>query len=151
MDGKEKPQQLYLPLWNWCIGLAVTAAGVVASYLWFDQRIAFFVHRNVTDKTVFVWLQRLPVAFLLLSLVALVWCGLWALMQRPFSRIQSVGFACGLSFIAANFITNQLKYVFGRTWPDNWIQNNPSLIQNSVFGFNPFHGGPGFASFHQST
>jgi membrane-associated phospholipid phosphatase len=23
----------------------------------------------------------------------------------------------------------------------------PSLIQNDVFGFNPFHGGPGFASF----
>ena len=36
---------------------------------------------------------------------------------------------------------------FGRTWPETWIENNPSLVQNGVFGFNPFHGGPGFASF----
>jgi membrane-associated phospholipid phosphatase len=150
MDEKEKPlspKQLYLPLCNWCIGLAITAAGVIASDLWLDQPIALFVYRNITDKTFFAWLQRLPVAFLLLSLLALAWCGLWALMQRPFSRVQSIGLACSMSFIAANFITNQLKYALGRTWPETWIQNNPSLIQNGVFGFNPFHGGPGFASF----
>jgi membrane-associated phospholipid phosphatase len=72
---------------------------------------------------------------------------LWALLDRPFSRVQSVGLACSISFILANFINNQLKYAFGRTWPETWIENNSSLIQNGVFGFNPFHGGPGFASF----
>lgn len=140
-------QQRYGRLRNWCIALAITAAGVIASYLWLDQPIAFFVHRNVADKTMFIWLQRLPIVFLLLSLLVLAWCGLWALMDRPFSRVQSIGFACCLSFIATNFINNQLKYAFGRTWPDTWIDNNPSLIQNGVFGFIPFHGGPGFASF----
>jgi membrane-associated phospholipid phosphatase len=140
-------EQRYGRLRNWCIGLAITIVGVIASYLWLDQPIAFLVHRNVTDKTMFVWLQRLPIAFLLLSLLVLAWCGLWALMDRPFSRVQSIGFACCLSFIATNFINNQLKYAFGRTWPDTWIDNNPSLIQNGVFGFIPFHGGPGFASF----
>jgi membrane-associated phospholipid phosphatase len=107
----------------------------------------FVCYRNVADKTVFVWMQRLPVAFLLLSLLILAWCGLWALIERPLSRVQSVALACSISFIAANFINNQLKYAFGRTWPETWIQNNPSLIQSGVFGFNPFHGGPGFASF----
>lgn len=140
-------EQRYGRLRNWCIGLAITIVGVIASYLWLDQPIAFFVHRNVTDKTMFIWLQLLPIAFLLLSLLVLAWCGLWALMDRPFSRVQSIGFACSLSFIATNFINNQLKYAFGRTWPDTWINNNPSLIQNGVFGFIPFHGGPGFASF----
>jgi membrane-associated phospholipid phosphatase len=149
MDGEVKgiSPQRYLPLRNWCIGLAITAAGVIGSDLWLDQPIALFVHRNIADKTFFVWLQRLPVAFLLLSLVALAWCGLSALMQRPLSRVQFVGLVCSISFIAANFINNQLKYALGRTWPETWIQNNPSLIQNGVFGFNPFHGGPGFASF----
>lgn len=140
-------EQRYGRLRNWCIGLAITIVGVIASYLWLDQPIAFFVHRNVTDKTMFIWLQLLPIAFLLLSLLVLAWCGLWALMDRPFSRVQSIGFACSLSFIATNFINNQLKYAFGRTWPDTWINNNPSLIQNGVFGFHPFHDGPGFASF----
>jgi membrane-associated phospholipid phosphatase len=140
-------QQLYWPLRNWCIGLVFTAGTVVASDLWLDQPIASFVHQNVTDKTIFVWLHRLPVAFLLLSLLVFVWCGFWALTNRPFSHLQSVGLACSISFVTTNFINNQLKYAFGRTWPETWIENNPSLVQNGVFGFNPFHGGPGFASF----
>jgi len=150
MDGQAQQisaRRLSASLRNWCVGLAITAAGVIASYLWLDQPIAFFVHRNVADKTLFVWLQRIPVMFLLLSFFFLAWCGLSTLMDRPFSRVQSVGLACSMSFIATNFISNQLKYLFGRTWPDTWIENNPSLIQNGVFGFNPFHGGLGFASF----
>ena len=150
MDGQAQQvsaRRLSAPLRNWCVGLAITAAGVIASYLWLDQPIAFFVHRSIADKTIFVWLQRIPVMFLLLSLFFLAWCGLSTLMDRPFSRVQSVGLACSISFIATSFINNQLKYLFGRTWPDTWIENNPSLIQNGVFGFNPFHGGLGFASF----
>src|SRR5215467_7870404 len=140
-------QQLYAPLRNWCIGLAITVGTVVASDFWLDQPIASFVYRNITHKTIFVWLHRLPLAFLLLSLLVFLWCGFYALTNRPFSRLQSVGLACSISFVTANFINNQLKYAFGRAWPDTWIENNPSLIQNDVFGFNPFHGGPGFASF----
>ena len=149
MDGPAKTISLQAPyaLRNWCVGLAITAAGVLVSYLWLDQPIAFFVDRNIDDKAILVWLQRLPIAFLLLSLPVLAWCALWTLMDRPFSRVQSIGLACSLSFIAVNFINNQLKYAFGRTWPNTWIENNPSLIQNGVFGFNPFHGGPGYASF----
>ena len=150
MDGQAQQvsaRQLSAPLRNWCIGLAIAAAGVITSYLWLDQPIAFFVHRNVADKTIFVWLQRMPVVFLLLSSLFLAWCGLSTLMDRPLPRVQSVGLTCSISFIATSFIVHQLKYVFGRTWPDTWIENNPSLIQNGVFGFNPFHGGLGFASF----
>ena len=39
-----------LRLWNWCITLAITAAGVIVFYFWLDQPIAFFVHRNISDK-----------------------------------------------------------------------------------------------------
>jgi membrane-associated phospholipid phosphatase len=150
MDGQAQPISLrprYVHLRNWCMACVITAAGVIAAYIWLDRPIALFIDRTVSDKTLFVWLQRLPLALLLLSLLMLVWCGLWTLMERPFLRVQSVGLACSISFIAANFISDQLKYALGRTWPDTWIQNNPSLIQNGVFGFNPFHGGPGFASF----
>jgi membrane-associated phospholipid phosphatase len=150
MDGRAQTislQRANPRLRNWCVALAITAVGVIVSYLWLDQPIALFVHRNIADKTIFVWLQRLPVAFFLLTLLVLAWCALWTLIDRPFSQIQSVAFACGISFIAANFINNQLKYAFGRTWPNTWIENNPSFIQNGTFGFDPFHGGPGFASF----
>ena len=141
------PKQRDVRLRNWCIAFGITATAVIASCLWLDQPIALFVHRNVTEKTLFVWLQRLPVALPVISLFILVWCGFWSLMNRPLSRVQSVALACSISFLASNLITNQLKYAFGRTWPDTWIENNPSLIQNGFFGFNPFHGGIGFAAF----
>ena len=44
-------------------------------------------------------------------------------------------------------IKDQLKFVFGRTWPDTWINNNPSLIRDGVSGFNFFHGGAGYSAF----
>ena len=150
MDGQapaNSPQRFCSPSWNWCVGLTLTVAGVVACYFWLDRPLAFFVHRNVAHKTIFIWLQRPAVAFPLLASLILAWCGLWTLMNRSFSRVQSIGLACSISFVSTNFITNQLKYAFGRTWPDTWIENNPSLIQNGVFGFSPFHGGPRFASF----
>src|SRR5262249_37831363 len=68
-------------------------------------------------------------------------------MDRLFSRVQSVALTCSIGFIWTSLINSQFKYAFGRTWPNTWIESNPSLIQNGAFGFNPFHGGPGFASF----
>jgi hypothetical protein len=68
-------------------------------------------------------------------------------MDRSFSRVQSIALTCSISFISTSLINSQLKYAFGRTWPVTWIENNPSLIQNGAFGFNPFHGGLGFAAF----
>jgi membrane-associated phospholipid phosphatase len=145
-DQLTSPKQ-HDELRNWCIAFAIGAAGVIASCLWLDQPIALFVHRNVTEKALFIWLQRLPVSLPLLSLFILAWCGFWSLMNRPASRVQSVALACSISFLAASLVTNHLKYAFGRTWPDTWIDDNPSLIQSGVFGFNPFHGGIGFAAF----
>ena len=148
MDGQAiSPQPAYAALRTCCIGLALTAIAIIASYFWLDQPIAFFVHRNVTDKNIFVWLQRLPVLFSLLASLILVWCGFWILFECCFSRVQLTGLACSIIFISSTYIAHQLKYVFGRTWPLTWIDNNPSLIQNGVFGFNPFHGGVGFAAF----
>jgi len=74
MNGRTQSfsaQKLYAPLRNWGVALAITTVGVIASDLWLDQPIAFFVDRIVADKTIFVWLLRLPVVFLLLSLIVL--------------------------------------------------------------------------------
>jgi DNA-binding beta-propeller fold protein YncE len=77
-------------LLNSCIGLAIAAGGVIICYFWLDQPLAFFLHRHAADKTVFVLLQRLPVAFPLLSALVLAWCRLWTLLERPYSPVQLV-------------------------------------------------------------
>jgi membrane-associated phospholipid phosphatase len=44
-------------------------------------------------------------------------------------------------------VKEQLKYAFGRTWPETWVRNNPSFIKDGVYGFFPFSGGPAYSSF----
>jgi len=73
--------------------------------------------------------------------------GLRAISGAPLSRFEAVGLLSGLSLGVGVAIKDQLKLAFGRTWPETWLHNNPSLIQNGVYGFNPFHGGAAYASF----
>jgi membrane-associated phospholipid phosphatase len=46
-------------------------------------------------------------------------------------------------------LKEELKWAFGRTWPETWIRAspNPSYFGNGTYGFFPFHGGQGYASF----
>ena len=41
-----------------------------------------------------------------------------------------------VSVIVAEAIKSHLKVVFGRTWPETWINDNSSFIDNGVYGFN---------------
>jgi membrane-associated phospholipid phosphatase len=51
------------------------------------------------------------------------------------------------SAFAANEVNGSLKGLFGRTWPESWLGDNPSWIRDGVFGFFPFHGGLAWTSF----
>jgi membrane-associated phospholipid phosphatase len=132
---------------SWCICFALTALSVAIAYHWIDRPLAFFVHDNFTNKHTFILMQRIPDCFPLLSALLLVWCALLVLARRPFSYLQVTLLLCSVSFIASRAVNQQLKFVFGRTWPETWINHNPSLISSGAYGFNPFHDGPGFASF----
>src|SRR5215472_6259431 len=134
MDGQIQPistARFSAPLQNFCIWLAITAVVTMVCYFWLDQPLALFLHRNIADRTVFVWLHRLPVTFPLLSSLILAWCGLWTLMDRSFSRVQSVALTCSISFISTSLINHQLKYAFGRTWTNTWIENNPPSFKTA--------------------
>ena len=126
---------------------SLTVVAIVVSYLWIDQPVAFLVHREITTKTLFVELTYIPEPLPLLAPIAFFALGLWAVLGKPRSKLHRVLLTCGISFIVADAAKNQLKYDFGRTWPETWINNNPSLISNGAYGFNFFHGGPGYASF----
>lgn len=65
---------------------------------------------------------------------------------RPRARGR-VALALCVAVFAANEVNSHLKGVFGRTWPESWLGDNPSWIRDGAFGFAPFHGGPDYASF----
>jgi hypothetical protein len=62
-------------------------------------------------------------------------------VAKPTSKLYATLVTCSISLVVAEVAKNQLKYDFGRTWPETWVNNNPSLIGNGAYGFNFFHGG----------
>jgi membrane-associated phospholipid phosphatase len=132
---------------NCSLGFLGTAIAVIVCYLWLDRPIAQFAHDELQSFTLFQKLTLIPEALTPLAVVAFLVLGLSGLGRRKLSRFQTVMLLSGVSLAVAIVIKDQLKFAFGRTWPETWARNNPSFIRDGVYGFQPFHGGGGYASF----
>jgi membrane-associated phospholipid phosphatase len=131
----------------WLIALLVTAAVVAVAYAWLDRPIAFFAHGELSKEKLFAELPKISEWFALIAVGIFVILGLRGLAGRPLSRLEAVALLCAISLVTSGAAKNYLKFVFGRTWPETWIDKNPSLIRDGVYGFNFFHGGRGYESF----
>jgi membrane-associated phospholipid phosphatase len=134
-------------LQRWLLSLAATAFACVISYSWLDQPIALIAHAQSSHNHVFVQLTYIPDPLVPLAVITFIGLGLWNFARKPLCKLQTTGLICSISLIMAEATKDQLKYVFGRTWPETWVQHNPSFIRDGVYGFNFFHGGAGYASF----
>jgi membrane-associated phospholipid phosphatase len=133
---------------NWLVSLCLTAAAVWLSILWLDRPIALWVKNIFGEWRVPQGLTDSPVSSTsLLPAIVFVLCGLVAVMGRRFSKVETTISLCAISTLAGIVIKDQLKFVFGRTWPDSWAPNVLSFIHNGVYGFNYFHSGKSFESF----
>jgi len=132
---------------RWAAALVLTACAVAISYQWLDRPIAFFVHAHFHNEPLFARLTLIPEFFAPLAVVIFIVLGLRALLDKPLTRAETIVLMCALSLVIGSAIKNQLKIVFGRTWPETWVRNNPSLIHDGVYGFHPFQMGAGYESF----
>jgi membrane-associated phospholipid phosphatase len=136
-------------LQRWLIALTLDAVAVVVSYQWLDRPIATFSHglQLAPKQAVFEPLTHIPDPLMPAAAVIFVLMGLLALSGRTLSRLESTVVVCSLSLPMAETIKDQLKFVFGRYWPETWVQHNPSFIGDGSYGFNWFHSGPWYQSF----
>lgn len=132
---------------NSLLALVACAALVALAYVFIDRPVAFYVHNHgLSEHRVLRWLTYPPP-------VVLAWAPalLAALMVRrawgPFSRWERAALAACVGVILADQCRESLGHLFGRTWPETWTNDNPSLIKDGVFGFHPLHGGAGYESF----
>lgn len=120
---------------------------VSLSIAFLDRAVSSWSHQYLHTAIGFIWLTWIaeapvPVAAVILLGAGCAIAGGW----RP-GRCGRILIAGGVATLVAVALKDQLKFAFGRTWPETWIHDNPSWIGNGVFGFEPFHGGPGWASF----
>jgi len=117
--------------------LACTVA-VVICYFWIDRPVAFYVyHHNWASVTVFKWLTYPPPIVQTYSPLVLA----LLMLRRGFGPLpswQRTLFVACLSLLVADQFRQSLGDLFGRYWPETWINNNPSLIGTDTYGFHAF-------------
>lgn len=131
------------------LGLAVLSCVLLvgASVLFLDRPTAICMHRLFDRSLWFMPLAGIGQIPLSLAGPALLVAALAAWRGWRPGPDGWTGIACALAVLVAIYFKGFLKEAFGRTWPETWVRNNPSLIRDDVYGFFPFHGGEGWASF----
>jgi membrane-associated phospholipid phosphatase len=133
----------------WLLALILVVLAVVISFYWADRPLALVIHDHLPHKTRSLTAPaiQVPNPLIWLATMTFVALGLRDFCGRPLSRLSAAALACSVSLMAAELIKNDLKFVFGRTWPESWIQSYPSFIRDGVYGFNWFHGGDAYHAF----
>ncbi|WP_263081098.1 phosphatase PAP2 family protein [Endozoicomonas sp. Mp262] len=126
-------------LGGYLLGILAT----LVSITFFDRTVATFAYEHQLRGDVFkamTWpadLLQILVAVLLVACLSKPW------RQRVAGRVSTLLIALSFAWAARLFT----KLAFGRTWPDTWIDNNPSWLQNGIEGFFPFTGGKAYSAF----
>jgi membrane-associated phospholipid phosphatase len=130
------------------LALVVGALLVTLCYFFVDARVAFFVHDHQVGQH-YPWLKRLTFIPIGCEVIAAVLVVVAAVRRAwgPLTRFGTTLLAASVSLMITLVLRDYLKYVFGRYWPETWIDNNPSLIRDHAYGFHPFHEGVAYSSF----
>jgi membrane-associated phospholipid phosphatase len=131
----------------WIAGFIVTAAAVLVSVQWVDRPIAIWIFDLFGGRRIPTHLADRIVQIPVVTAIVFVICGMIAIMGRRFSKVEATIAMCAISILATTVIKDQLKFAFGRTWPDTWAPGIVSLVQDNVYGFHFFQSGKSFESF----
>jgi membrane-associated phospholipid phosphatase len=111
-----------------------------------DRAVATWSHATLGQAAPFVWLTHIIDPFVPAASIGLVIITIGAVFgwrPGPFGRIL---IALCIAVLIATVLKEELKFLFGRTWPETWVGNNPSWIKDGIYRFEPLHGGRGWAS-----
>jgi membrane-associated phospholipid phosphatase len=124
---------------------AVIVIGLSIAFV--DRPASTWSHTMLHHGVIFDRLTLLVDPILLVANMGLVIVGLAAVFGWHPKAWGKTLIICCLAALIAYVMKEQLKYVFGRTWPESWIGDNPSWIRDGAYGFHFFHGGDGWTSF----
>jgi membrane-associated phospholipid phosphatase len=120
---------------------------VVLSYLFLDRQVASGLRPYTHGAQLFVWMTYIVNPLIPLASIAAAFIGARALVRGSLTPGETLILRICCALLVAYVLKDQLKYLFGRTWPETWINNNPSFFGDGTYGFFPLHGGAGYASF----
>jgi len=126
---------------------AFLIAALTLSYFFVDRQLATALRPHTTGAPLFVWLTYIASPLAPIASILAAFIGARALSRGRLNEAESAFLRASCAILIAGVLTHELKEVFGRTWPETWINNNPSYFGNGIYGFFPFHGGQGYRAF----
>jgi membrane-associated phospholipid phosphatase len=133
---------------TWLTSLLTVALIGLISVQWLDRPIALWVHDIFgSPRKAGQFASSAIFSIPLILAVTFAMLGLGAIMGRRFSKLEATVLLCNISMLAADAIKNQLKFAFGRTWPESWKPGVVSLVHDDAYGFHFFQPGTSFESF----
>jgi membrane-associated phospholipid phosphatase len=131
----------------WFLGLIATAVVVLVSIQWIDRPIAFWIYEVFGGRRIPTQAADRIFSIPVVTTIVFVISGIVAILGRRFSKLETAIVMCAISTLATTVIKDQLKFAFGRTWPDTWGPGIVSFVRDNVYGFHFFQSGKSFESF----
>ena len=103
--------------------------------------------RTFPSSEIFAELTHIPDPLLPVAIVIFVAVGLYVLSGRPLAKLHATALLCAHQRHRSPRRPRPAQVCVRPHLARHLGQNNPSFIHDSVYGFNFFHGGPGYASF----
>jgi membrane-associated phospholipid phosphatase len=127
--------------------LALGILFVLLAYHFIDRPIVFWAKAHNTHQYVILkWFTHISDVFIAIAVLAYPILAIRFHYQKQTYHDHAI-LAFANSIAITSFLNFNLKYIFGRYWADTWIQNNPSLLRDGLYGFNWFHGNATLGSF----
>lgn len=118
----------------------------ILSIVFVDRAVSTWAH-TLNRPAPLEWLTHIIDPFVPAASIGLAGAAIAAVFGwRPGPFGRTIVALC-IAVLIATVLKEELKLLFGRTWPETWVQNNPSWIKDGVYRFEPLHRGPGWASF----
>ncbi|MGO9484835.1 MAG: phosphatase PAP2 family protein [Rhodomicrobium sp.] len=133
--------------------IALVYSGLFAltalAYFFADRQLAAGLKPYLHGLKLFPWLTYIVNPLGLLASLGVAVVAARALARGSLTPAESAVLRVACAILIAWALKEELKFGFGRTWPETWIKccPNPSYFGDGTYGFFPFTGGQGYASF----
>ena len=116
---------------------------IIISVNFWDRPIADAMHAHGYSGTFLKLLSQIPTV---LEVIAAVFI-MGVLIKRSRERFSSLIMNLIATIVLASLVRVSAKMAFGRTWPETWVNDNPSWINDGIEAFHPFAQGVAYNSF----
>lgn len=114
---------------------------IALCYFFVDRQVSTWACEHQLDHSSLLhWFTKISHYANMLAAFSLIYFGIKYLWKKG-SFTEQAFLTVALSSIFSGVLADSVKPIFGRYWPNTWIKNNPSWLQNKVFGFHFFHEG----------